>query len=336
MTHPNKPATLHDVAKMAGVSYQTVSRVVNNSPHVSKKTRIKVQKAIESLDYRSNQAARSLITRQSQTLQVITPETGLYKQVHSILITAKQLGYNVILSVFKEPFELDELRFLLDDLSARVVDGFMFMAPQKIVSSEDLVKLARGRPFVQLGADPGPETPSVVFDQVMGTQLALQHLYELGHRQIAEIRGPQPFTDAQVRHDTYLNFMQSQELEAGLGAEGNFMFEGGYQAANRLLESGRPFTAIFCANDHMALGALRALNERKLRVPEDVSLVGFDDEPFACYLTPPLTTVRQDYPALGKQAVEYLVAMIKDRETAIHQRVLYPQLVIRKSTAVVA
>ena len=332
MPSQTKPPTLHDVAKLADVSYQTVSRVVNNSPHVSEKTRARVQKAIEQLGYQPNKAARSLVTRKSQTLQVIATEAGLYKPVYSILTTAKFLGYQVALSLIHEASKIEELQGLFDELTARLIDGFIFISPQLTVTSEYLFHLTRGRPFVQVGADPGSSTPSVVFDQIHGTRLALQHLYDLDHRRIAEITGPLSFSDARVRHETYLDFMKAKGLQAEPVASGNFLFDGGYQAAGQLLDSGETFTAIFCANDHTALGALRALNEHKLQVPEDISLVGFDDESFACYLNPPLTTVRQDFHALGEQAVKYLIEMIENPETPVHQRVLYSQLIVRQST----
>jgi DNA-binding LacI/PurR family transcriptional regulator len=135
-----------------------------------------------------------------------------------------------------------------------------------------------------------------------------------------------------VRHETYLDFMRDKGLPSYPVASGNFLFGGGYTAAHQLLDNGEPFSAIFCANDHTALGALRALNERGLTVPEDISLVGFDDESFALYLNPPLTTVRQDFDALGEQAVKYLIELIKEPDTQIHQRVLASQLVVRQST----
>ena len=332
MSSQTKPPTLHDVAKLASVSYQTVSRVVNDSPHVSKKTRMRVQKAIEKLGYQPNRAARSLITRRSQTLQVIASEAGLYKLVYSILTTARTLGYQVALSLIQENAGAEELHRLFDELTARIIDGFVFISPQLSVSSNDLYQLTKGRPFVQVGADPGSSTPSVVFDQVHGTQLALQHLYDLSHRRIAAITGPLTFSDARVRHETYMAFLQARGIPAGPVATGNFLFEGGYRAAMQLLDGGEPFTAIFCANDHTALGALRALNEHNLHAPQDISLVGFDDEAFACYLNPPLTTVRQDFHALGEQAVKYLIEMIDDPETPSHQRVLYSQLIVRQST----
>ncbi len=192
--------------------------------------------------------------------------------------------------------------------------------------------MCRGTPYVQIGADPGAMTPSVVFDQRYGTQLAVQHLLDLGHRRIAEISGPLNLSDARVRHETCLELMRANGLEPGPFAEGSFVLPGGYECTNRLLDRGDPFTALFCGNDQMALGALRALNERGLRVPEDISLVGFDDDNYAGYLTPPLTTVRQDFSALGQQSIEYLVALVNDPQTPVHQRVMCPQLIIRQST----
>lgn len=331
MSAQARPPTLHDVAKLAGVSYQTVSRVINDSPNVSTKTRSRVQGAIEELGYRPNKVARFLVTRRSQTIQVIATESGLYKQAYSILTTARHLGYQVALSVVQETSNITELQRLFDELTARIVDGYVFISPQPTLGSEDLVHLTRGRPFIQVGADPGIATPSVVFDQVHGTQLALQHLYDLSHRRIAAITGPLTFSDARVRHETYLDFMHLKGLQAGPVAAGNFLFDGGYSAAQQILDSGETFTAIFCANDHTALGVLRALDERRLKAPEDISMVGFDDESFAPYLNPPLTTVRQDFDALGEQAVKYLIEIIKDPGTPIHQRVLYSKLIVRKS-----
>jgi DNA-binding LacI/PurR family transcriptional regulator len=327
-----RPATLHDVARLAQVSHQTVSRVVNDSPNVSDTTRRRVQNAIRELDYRPNRTARSLITRRSQTLQAIAMGIGVYGPVSSILFTAKKLGYQVALSILNHPFSSDELRDLLDELTARTVDGFVFITPEITLTHNELVKMCRGTPFVQIASDPGAQTPSVVYDQRYGMNLALQHLHELGHRQIAEITGPLNLNDAAVRHQVYLDFIHTNQLAEPLFAHGDFQYAGGYQAAQQLLQRGRPFTALICGNDQTALGALRAVRETGLRIPKDVSLVGFDDEPFAAYLTPPLTTVRQDYEDLGRQSIEYLVALVNEPQTPTRQRVLYPEMIIRQST----
>ena len=175
--------------------------------------------------------------------------------------------------------------------------------------------------------------PSVVVDQWNGARQAVEHLIDLGHTNIAEISGPLENFDASIRHSSWRRCLELNSLEPGLSVAGDFEVRSGYLGAKELLAKQRPFTALFVGNDRMALGAIRALREAGLRVPEDVSVVGFDDIPEAAFFEPPLTTVRQDFEVLGKESVEYLVSLIEDDHTAVQQRVLYPELVIRQSTA---
>jgi len=174
--------------------------------------------------------------------------------------------------------------------------------------------------------------PSVVFDQWNGARLAVNHLIDLGHREIAEISGPLDHFDAAMRHRAWEVFLGNNGLEPALTAAGDFAVRSGYVCAKQILAQKRPFTALFVGNDTMALGALRALHEAGLRVPQDVSVVGFDDIAIAAYFDPPLTTMRQDFEALGRESIEYLVSRIGNPDVTIQQRVLYPELVIRKST----
>jgi DNA-binding LacI/PurR family transcriptional regulator len=329
---PSKPVTLRDVARLAQVSYQTVSRVVNNSPYVSSKTRSRVIQAIRELNYHSYKTTRTLKTGQSQTVQVIAIENSSFGSIPSLLNTARGLGYQAALSVLRDPFSFDELQSLLDDCIKRMVDGFILITPELRISQEDLHLLCRGTPYVQIGADPGALTPSIIFDQRYGTRLAVQHLLNLGHRRIAEISGPLHLGDAKTRHQAYLSIMKTKKLETEPFQEGDFTLQSGYEATCCLLDDGPKFTAIFCANDWTAMGAMRALAVRGFRVPEDISVIGFDDQDFAQYLNPPLTTVCLDYYSMGKQSVEFLVSLIKDPLAPIHQRVLYPQLIVRQST----
>jgi DNA-binding LacI/PurR family transcriptional regulator len=177
----------------------------------------------------------------------------------------------------------------------------------------------------------GAAIPSVLYDQVQGARLAMEHLLDLGHRKIAEISGPLLNHDGADRHESYLKMMRQHGLE-GLSVEGDFSIEGGYQAMKSLLNSGKDFSAVFIANDSMAFGAHSALREAGLRVPEDISIVSFDDVPEAAHFVPKLTTVRQDFQVLGRVTIEYLLSMIENPETEIYQRVLQPQLIIREST----
>jgi len=175
--------------------------------------------------------------------------------------------------------------------------------------------------------------PSVVIHQHHGARLATQHLIERGHRAICEITGPMEWSGAKQRHEGWLAVLAEAGIRPGASVEADWTPLGGYRAAHRLLDEGERFTALFAGNDQMALGAMRALREAGLRIPQDVSIVGFDDVPEAAYFEPPLTTVRQDFTTLGQQAVELLLARMAVPDAPAHQRVLYPVLVERASVA---
>jgi DNA-binding LacI/PurR family transcriptional regulator len=198
-----------------------------------------------------------------------------------------------------------------------------------------LIQLTDGVPFVQIGARLGAAIPSVIYDQAQGARLATQHLIDLGHRQIAEISGPLLNYDAHDRHAGWLKTLEDCGLTPGASVEGNFNIEGGYRAMSRLLDQGAEFTAVFIGNDSMAMGAHTALREQGLRVPDDVSIVSFDDIPEAAHFVPGLTTVQQDFDRMGRLATEFLVSLIKSPDTPVHQRVLQPKLVVRESTRAV-
>ncbi len=331
-----KRATLHDVAALAGVSYQTVSRVINNHPNVAAKTRAKVVRAIRQLEYRPNQAAQVLATGRSYILQLLMFDIRYSDPFPAMLYWAKKMGYTLVISEVSPAASKNEIHSFLENLATRMVDGLIVYTPYPFLSHTEMDELCHGVPFVMVGAEPGVKAPSVVFDQRHGCRLAVQHLLDLGHRQIAEITGPLAHIDARLRHEMLTAILQARGLPPGPSIEGDFEVPSGYKAAKKLLESGEPFTALFVANDRMALGALCALHEQGLRVPEDISIVGFDDMGEAAYFTPPLTTVRQDLNALAQQSVEYLVSIIKNPDTPVQQRILYPELIVRKSTAPIA
>lgn len=328
----NKPATLHDVANLAGVSYQTVSRVINNSPYVAEETRKRVHRAIKQLDYRPNRAARSLITGRSQTLQMINFNSTYTRPVMIFVGATKEFNYHLGISMLNEPSSQEELRVLLDEFTSRIVDGFIFFEPPFELNKIDINRLCRGAPFVQVGSCPCPNIPAVVFDQRHGVEQIMNHLLGLGHRQIAEISGILSNYDGRVRHEAFLNAVHVAGLKPGPSIEAGFTTPSGYAAACALLDRGEPFTALVCANDEMALGALRALHEHGVRVPEDISVTGFDDNVDVPYYEPPLTTVRQDLSVQAHQSIQYLVTMIEQTETPRYQQIIFPQLVIRQST----
>lgn len=329
----SRPANLHDVARLAGVSYQTVSRVINNHPYVSPDTRERVQKAIDELDYQPNKAARSLITGRSQTLLLVTTDLNFHNPVASMVNTARKHGYHIQLTPLSPSASSQELRAFVNDQKARAIDGLLIMSVNIEFNMDALERLCNGTiPYVQVGGSPGPSTPSVLIDQRYGARQAAQHLISLGHRKIAEITGPPVNFDARSRHESTLTVVAENNLELADVAEGDFTAHGGYRAACQLLDRKAKFTGLICANDETAMGAMYAITERGMRIPHDISIVGFDNRDESSFTNPPLTTVHQDYISLGDLSVDHLVSMLEEPDKPTYQRIIYPQLVIRKST----
>jgi len=329
----SKRVTLDDVAHAVGVSSQTVSRVVNDYPHVSDDTRRRVQDAIRKLGYRPNRAARSLATRRTCMLGIVTfgiDRYGPAQMVTHVERMARTRGYGVSLSAV-QALTPHEIRVAIDSLGGSAVDGLVLITPVTGLSDADMVALCGSIPFVQIDTELGAKVPSVVIDQRFGSRLATQYLIDQGHHALCEISGPLNWYGAQARHQSWAKTLRRAGLTPGLSVEGDWTAEGGFRAAHSLLDQGAAFTALVIGNDQMALGAIRALRARGLRVPEDVSVVGFDDIPEAAYFEPPLTTVCQNFAALGEQSVEYLVALINNPNTPVHQRVLHPELIERQS-----
>ncbi len=331
----SQKVTMLDVAKACGVSYQTVSRVINDSPDVSVKTRRRVLKAIKTLGYHPNQLARSLKTRRSSILQVIT--FGVETHIPRELIVAMGRaaiahGYSLMFTDIPQDDPEEEKR-LYAHLNSGLCEAAILTAP---VESRLFEKISADPPLlptIQIRNKRGSPASSVMIDQYYGGQLAAQHLLDLGHRQIAEISGPLNFHEAHTRHTAFLNTLQACGLAPVDSVEATeWMPQDGYLAAKHLLDRGTRFSGLIISNDYLALGAMLALSERGLRVPDDISIVGFDDTPESAYYTPPLTTVKQDYEALGYQSIHYLVELIGHPETHAHQRVLMPQLIVRQST----
>jgi DNA-binding LacI/PurR family transcriptional regulator len=330
----SKRVTLDDVAQQAGVSSQTVSRVVNRHPYVAEATRRRVLDVIQQLDYRPNRAARQLATRRSGILGIVTSAIYHYgpsQMVNHVEHTAKARGYGVSLSIV-ESMELAEIRTAIDYLGDRLVDGLILITPTTGVTYTELTQVCGGVPFVQLDTDLGAQVPSIVIDQHYGSRIATQYLIDRGHRDVSAISGPLNWHGAQARHVSWRETLLAAGLTPGMVVEGDWTAASGYQAARQILDAKAHFTALEAANDQMALGAIRALHEQGLCVPEDVSIIGFDDRPEAAYFDPPLTTVQQNFAAVGEQSVEYLVDMIENPDLPIHQRVLYPQIIERQST----
>ncbi len=328
--------TLHDVARRAGVSYQTVSRVINNLPNVAPDTLERVQRAIAELNYRPNRAARSLVTGRSHALHVLACDKYNFSLIPSMEEIAYRSGYQLRLTALHQTHSVLELRQKLTDIVAGQVDGVVIVLPWQQVTYAELLQIADGVPLVIVGSSMGENTNSVVIDQQRGTRLAIEHLLELGHRRLAEICGTiEMYEDAEIRHQTFLDVLRERSLPPGPCEAGNFTMDRGYAAMQALLarRADEPFSAVFCANDETALGAMHAIHDAGLRVPDDISITGFDDAPFARHCVPPLTTVRQDNDALGSHAIQRLLTLIEQPDAAPQPQVIVPSLIIRESTA---
>jgi DNA-binding LacI/PurR family transcriptional regulator len=327
-----KQTTIRDVAKLAQVSYQTVSRVINNSPDVAEETRRRVQDAMRNLDYHPNQAAQMLTTRRSRTLEAIIVDVvyggRLADSTKNMARAAKEAGYNLLVS----ETELERLPQALEDAAARLIEGIILYAPRMRISDEDLLDMAKGIPLVRRDYVPGSKVAWIGFDQVYATRIAVEHLLELGHRQIGAIPPESDLINGYWRHKTWLDTLREYGLEPGPAVEGDYSISSGYVAANQLLDSGRPFTALVVGTDNMAMGALRALHERGLNIPEDVSIVSFDNTELSAYTEPPLTTVEFKFFKQDEMSVKYLIEIINDPDVELHQRILMANLIIRQST----
>lgn len=333
MNERPKRVTLHDVAQAAGVSAQTVSRVVNGQPGVSNELRAEIMNIVEQMGYQPNRAAQMLQRQRSYLLEVILVDLNYPGEIGNMLdqvaVTARTHGYGMLFSSVNST----DLEATLKAAVANQVDGFILLAHSLNIADEDMLRLSQGLPFVRMGDQQGMSLPSVSYDFRAGTRMAVEHLIELGHREIAEISGPLNQINARVRHEEWQNVMQEHDLKPGPSVIGDYGMREGYEAARRLIALDEPFTAIFAGNDDQALGILHGLREHGLSVPQDVSIVGFDDAQHAEFLYPPLTTVGLDFRKQGLLTVKYLIDLIEDpANTVTHQRILMPELIIRQST----
>lgn len=320
------------MAELAGVSHQTVSRVVNSHPNVSAGTREKVEAAIARLGYRRNTAARSLVTRRSQTIGVLGSELSQYGPANTLLgveRAARDAGYFVSVAALREVSRdtiLDAVRHFLD----QAVDGIVVIVPH-LQTLAALAELPIGVPVVAVGPEGNDAVGGVRVDQRRGAELAVRHLIAQGHVRIGHVAGPQDWIDAVARADGWRSTLAAAGFEADLIIEGDWSAGSGYEIGRRIAATGRA-TALFVGNDQMALGVLRALNEAGIKVPQDVSVVGFDDQPEAGYFSPPLTVVRQDFEELGRRCIEMMLTAF-DGVEGPRTLVVQPELVLRSSTA---
>ncbi|MFD1801118.1 LacI family DNA-binding transcriptional regulator [Mixta tenebrionis] len=330
-----KSTTLYDVAQHAGVSYQTVSRVINQADNVAEKTRLKVEAAMAALNYVPNRVAQQLAGKMGHTIGLATADLSLHAPSQiaaAIKSRAGQMRFNVVISM-TEQSGLDAARAAINSLLAQRVDGLVVNIPLQDDEAQSLAALCQDVPVLFLDVSPQLAANSVIFDPTQGAQLGVAHLLSLGHRDIALLAGPQSSVSARLRFEGWQAALAQQQLQATAVMEGDWSALSGYQQVTRLLNEGAQPGAILVANDQMALGALRALAEAGLQVPGEVSVIGYDDTADSACFIPPLTTIKQDFRALGNNSVERLIAMIRQPDAPIRSDLLPVSLVIRKTTA---
>ncbi|AMB59557.1 LacI family DNA-binding transcriptional regulator [Microterricola viridarii] len=362
--------SIRDVARLAGVSHQTVSRVLNHHPSIRPETKARVLTVMEELQYRPNRAARALVTSRSRVIGVLSASSSQYGPASSIAaieVAARAHGYyintaNIVGS------DHDAITGAIEHLMSQAVEGLVVIAPQVRVF-DILAERAIDVPLVTLQPTGRFGDNTLAVDQITGARLATRHLIELGHRHIYHLAGPQDWIEAEARMTGFLREMSDSEVATTAPILGDWTADFGYYAGRELL-SVRDFTAIFSSNDQMALGLMHAVRDAGLDVPGDVSIVGFDDIPEAAHYAPPLTTVRQDFSELGRRSIEKLIAEIDRRspstggehagnaapdsaadgapdgteddaedgtgEPAAANRLLVPELIVRQSTGLPA
>ena len=326
--------TFHDVARLVGVSSQTVSRVTNNNPNVNERTRQKVLAAIEQLGYVPNKSAQLLSRKTSRLIGLVTLDFSRYGATMiaaGIRAAAQVHGYSLTTTVADSDC-LEDVTTAIRELRAQQVDALIINTPLAPAQAQALIKVYPELPLVFTDTYPAEELFVVTSDHYQGGRLSAQLLLEKGCRRIACLNGPSYSPAAILRRQGWLDTLQQNDLTFVSEQNGNWSAEDGYRLTRTLLiDKEHHPDAILCANDQMALGVLRALHEEKLRIPEQVAVTGFDDTPDSSMFYPPLTTVHQHFTVLGEALVENLLDRLVGRQ-AKSTRHIEVALIKRQST----
>jgi len=339
---PGRPTIKH-VASAAGVSTQTVSRVINERPDVAPETRIRVQKVIEKLGFQPSALARSLISQRSYTLGVVTAGLkymGPSQTLSGIAAVAEEAGYSLLLKELPS-FDTNDTLSIFHALLSHRVDGIIWAVPQ-IGENRNWVNkqpLDLGVPIVYLTMEPQAKIPVVSIDNYLGGKMAMTHLLEQGYRHIGHISGPLDWWESRQRMMAWKDALKEAEIKAqdNQMAEGNWSSSSGAQAVEKLFEQYPEMDAIFVANDQMALSVLRAAYQKGIKIPEELGIVGFDNLAESAYFSPALTTIQLDHYKVAKVAVEEMIRIIEagwhDGELIeANTLMLAPTLVVRQSS----
>jgi len=340
----HKRATIKQVAKLAGVSTQTVSRVINDRPDVAPETRERVQRVIVELKYQPSALARSLIQQRSFTLGVVTAGLkyfGPSRTLNGITNKAEELGYALLLEELLQ-FDTDNIKPLMENLLARHVDGIVWAVPEVGNNRRWVDEILNDIPVpvVFLTTEPRPGVSTVAVDNYQGGVLATQHLLDQGYHHIGHISGPLDWWEARQRKQAWQDTLKKAgiEVEDTHCVEGNWSSSSGEVAFEQLLLSYPKMDAVFVGNDQMALAVLQIVSRRGLRNPKNLAVVGFDNFPESAYFWPALTTINHNHHELGCRAVQELVRQIeasrRDEMVEPQNILLSCELVVRESSVI--
>ena len=335
-------ATIKDVAKMAGVSTTTVSHVINKTRFVAKETEEAVMQAIKSLKYSPSAVARSLKVNTTKSIGMIvtTSESPYFAEIiHAVEDHCYRQSYSLFLcNTQNDP---EKIKNHLDMLAKKRVDGLLVMCSEYTSHSLDILSNAADIPMVVMDWGPNTDTDVIEDNSFTGGYIATKHLIDCGHKAIGLIAGELDKTTAKTRYEGFVKAMN----EANLPIHENWIMEGffepedGYECMNKILSQDSLPTAVFCCNDVMALGAISAITEKGLRVPDDISIIGYDNIHSSRFYAPPLTTIHQSKSRLGAQAVNLLFERIANKDNDSHEKhriAIHPELVLRKSVRTLA
>jgi LacI family transcriptional regulator len=336
--------TIKQVASAAGVSTQTVSRVINNRPDVSPETRENVQSVIEQLGYRPSALARSLIQQRSHTLGVVIAGLrfiGPSRTLSGITSAAEEKGYALLLKELPQ-FNTTDIQPIFEALHDRHVDGIIWAVP-KVGKNHAWINhnpLETRIPIVYLTMQPDEDTLVVSINNYLGGRLATNHLLERGYKQIGHISGPVDWWEAQERMAGWKDTLRDAGIDRQTQhwVEGNWSSESGAVAIEKLFVQYPEMDSVFVGNDQMALGVIQAATKKGLRIPDDLGIVGFDNISESAYFSPPLTTIEQDQYAIGKVAVERIIQVIESSLNGLdffpsNAISLDPVLIVRQSSS---
>lgn len=329
---PGRVRTVKEIAAAANVSVATVSRALQRPEIVSETTRLHIQEVVKRLGYTPNALARNLRTSRTRLIVALLPDIAnpfFSEVIRGIEQVAHESGYSVLLGETQSSLVREQA--YADMVAARQADGIITMSHRvPAIPMQGRLPVVNACEYVK-----DQQISSVYVDNVAAAGVAVDYLVALGHRDIAFIAGPPSSPICVDREQGYRLALQRADipLNPALVATGDFSIEAGERAIELLLSQGQSFTAVFCSNDEMAIGAMRALGARGLRVPDDVSVVGFDDIRFARYTTPALTTVAQPKNALGREAMTMMIELLNDVDVPARKRILSADLVVRGSTA---